>query len=227
MQRILLVEDETGLVEFLRIELELQGYHLYVATTGAAGLRIFEEHSVDLILLDRMLPDINGLEVCRKIREKSDVPVIFLTARGAVEDRVQGLDSGADDYLIKPFAIEELIARIRALTRRKEKFLASEPTGNIQFADVVIDPLRRKVYKDGQLVELTARELDLLLFLWERRGAVISRSELLKQVWGFETPVDTNVVDVYIGYVRQKLDPDKLYIRTVRGLGYMLRSDTP
>ncbi|MDP9729082.1 response regulator transcription factor [Alicyclobacillus tolerans] len=227
MQRILLVEDETGLVEFLRIELELQGYHLYVATTGAAGLRIFEEHSVDLILLDRMLPDMNGLEVCRKIREKSDVPVIFLTARGAVEDRVQGLDSGADDYLIKPFAIEELIARIRALTRRKEKFLASEPTGNIQFADVVIDPLRRKVYKDGQLVELTARELDLLLFLWERRGAVISRSELLKQVWGFETPVDTNVVDVYIGYVRQKLDPDKLYIRTVRGLGYMLRSDTP
>ncbi|QRF24180.1 response regulator transcription factor [Alicyclobacillus sp. TC] len=227
MQKILLVEDETGLVEFLRIELELQGYHLYVATTGAAGLRIFEEHSVDLILLDRMLPDINGLEVCRKIREKSDVPVIFLTARGAVEDRVQGLDSGADDYLIKPFAIEELIARIRALTRRKEKFLASEPTGNIQFADVVIDPLRRKVYKDGQLVELTARELDLLLFLWERRGAVISRSELLKQVWGFETPVDTNVVDVYIGYVRQKLDPDKLYIRTVRGLGYMLRSDTP
>lgn len=227
MQKILLVEDETGLVEFLRIELELQGYHLYVATTGAAGLRIFEEHSVDLILLDRMLPDMNGLEVCRKIREKSDVPVIFLTARGAVEDRVQGLDSGADDYLIKPFAIEELIARIRALTRRKEKFLASEPTGNIQFADVVIDPLRRKVYKDGQLVELTARELDLLLFLWERRGAVISRSELLKQVWGFETPVDTNVVDVYIGYVRQKLDPDKLYIRTVRGLGYMLRSDTP
>lgn len=227
MQKILLVEDETGLVEFLRIELELQGYQLYVATTGEEGLRIFEEHSVDLILLDRMLPDINGLEVCRKIREKSDVPVIFLTARGAVEDRVQGLDSGADDYLIKPFAIEELIARIRALTRRKEKFLANEPTGNIQFADVVIDPLRRKVYKDGQLVELTARELDLLLFLWERRGAVISRSELLKQVWGFETPVDTNVVDVYIGYVRQKLDPDKLYIRTVRGLGYMLRSDTP
>jgi DNA-binding response OmpR family regulator len=227
VQDVLLIEDEFGLVEFLRIELELQGFTVAVATTGTEGLERFRESAWDIVLLDWMLPDVDGIEVCKALRARSDVPIIFLTARGAVVDRVSGLEAGADDYLVKPFAIEELLARMRALIRRGERKMQVEeiPGSQYQFGDVSVDVTHRRVRKDGALVELTVREFDLLMVLWEHRGEVLSRQQLLHQVWGFETPVDTNVVDVYIGYLRHKLDEDKKYIRTVRGLGYSLRGD--
>jgi DNA-binding response OmpR family regulator len=230
MANLLIIEDEVGLVEFLRLELELQGHQVDVAYTAQEGLIYATTKDYEMIFLDLMLPDGNGVEVCRTVRKETDVPIVILTAKSAVSDRVDGLDAGADDYLVKPFAIEELLARMRALTRRKRQpeMASTQPEGQgetLHFGEAVIDPLRRRVTQSGRPVDLTTREYDLLMHLLSHVGQIFSRHELLKQVWGFESPVDTNVVDVYVGYLRQKLDPNKHYIQTVRGAGFVFHDE--
>lgn len=216
--RVLLVEDEPGLIEFIRLELELQELFVDVATDGERALEMALQANYDLILLDVILPEMSGFDVCRAIRETSQVPIIMLTARGEVADRVRGLDVGADDYLVKPFAIEELLARMRALLRRRAN--TSHAGTTLSFSDVCVHLDTYRVTFKGQEVDLTAREYELLLFLLCHPQEVWSRQELLEHVWGFNSPGDTNVVDVYIGYLRQKVDPHKQHIRTVRGQGY-------
>ncbi|MFD1674219.1 response regulator transcription factor [Alicyclobacillus fodiniaquatilis] len=218
--RVLLVEDEPGLVEFLRLELELQDIEIDVATDGTTAIEVFQANDYDLILLDIVLPGMNGIEVCTAIRSQSSVPIIMLTARGEVSDRVTGLDAGADDYLVKPFSIEELFARIRALFRRQNAAQNSVSETVLEFGDVTVYLDTRHVTFAGEEVELTAREYDLLLFLLRHPNQVWTRQELLQNVWGFHGIGDTNVVDVYIGYLRQKVDPAKAFVKTVRGQGY-------
>lgn len=219
--RILLVEDEPGLVEFLSLELELQGVEIDVALDGEAGLERALAGGYDLLLIDVMLPGMNGLDLCREVRRQSTVPIIILTARGEIGDRVKGLDAGADDYLVKPFAIEELWARIRALLRRNAG-LRDAVLPFINFGDVSVHLDTHRVTFRDEDVELTAREYDLLVFLLRHADEIWTRQALLEQVWGFQAPGDTNVVDVYIGYLRQKLDPHRQFIKTVRGQGFRL-----
>lgn len=215
--RVLLVEDEPGLIEFLTLEMELQDLTVDVALDGETALRLATTEPYDMVLLDVMLPVMNGFEVCRLIRKQSNVPILMLTARGEVGDRVDGLDAGADDYLVKPFAIEELLARMRAVLRRKVSTQV-EPVFEFGKAKVHMDS-HRVTYQEDE-VELTAREYDLLVFLLRHTNETWSRQDLLEHVWGFHAAGDTNVVDVYIGYLRQKLDPEKAFIKTVRGQGY-------
>jgi len=225
MAKILVVEDEPGLVEFLRLELELEGNEVVVAYTGEDALACAEQHVFDAALLDIMLPDMSGLDVCREIRARSDAIIVMLTARGSVSDRVIGLDAGADDYLVKPFAIEELMARLRALTRRgPRKTSESQSESTITFGNIVVNLERHRVWCRGYVVDLTVREYELLVYLMRNPDHIFSRDELLCDVWGFESPVDTNVVDVYVGYLRQKVDRDKQHIQTVRGIGYVFRT---
>ncbi len=226
MIEILLVEDEPGMVQFLQMELELQGYHVDVSYTGLGGISLVQEKQFDAIFLDIMLPDMNGVDVCKEIRKQSHAPIIMLTARGSVEDRVLGLDAGADDYLVKPFAIEELMARTRALTRRSVNQTPGEESRQLKAGDICICTDRHRVLFKGQSVDVTIREYDLLLYLMQNPDRVFTRHNLLQQVWEFQAPVDTNVVDVYIGYLRQKLDKDKEHIQTVRGMGYVFRMVT-
>ncbi|GEO24427.1 DNA-binding response regulator [Alicyclobacillus acidoterrestris] len=215
---VLLVEDEPGFAEFLALELELQESVVHMALDGKTALDFVQNNTYDLVLLDINLPDISGLEVCRALRATMTVPIIMLTARGDVADRVEGLDAGADDYLVKPFAIEELFARIRATMRRQAAGSMANP--QIHFGQVTVQLDTHRVTYQSQEVELTAREYDLLLYLLRHPNVTWSRQTLLERVWGFHAAVDTNVVDVYIGYLRQKVDPHKAFIKTVRGQGY-------
>ncbi|CAN7373071.1 response regulator transcription factor [Paenibacillus sp. LjRoot56] len=224
MKRILLIEDEKNLVRFIQLELEHEAFIVKASYDGKTGLELALQEDWDLILLDIMLPEINGIEVCRRIRAAKKTPILMLTARDSLEDRVSGLDSGADDYIPKPFAIEELLARIRAIFRRMEL------EGNVQhaqltFQHITVDLDARLVYKDKQLVELTKREFDLLVMFMKNHHLVLTRDMLLDQVWGFDSLVETNVVDVYVRYLRNKLDleGENSCIQTVRGIGYVMR----
>ncbi len=220
----LLVEDEPNLARFLQLELQHEGYDVDVAHDGLSGVQKAMETDYDLILLDVMLPELSGLEVCRRIRETKDVPIIMLTARDEVPDKVAGLDSGANDYITKPFAIEELFARIRAHLRHKEGRQDIRPD-EIQIDTLVIQPHARRVFRDGEEIFLTPREFDLLLYLAQHEGQALSRDQLLTAVWGFDFVGDTNVVDVYIRYLRSKIEHEHAnkLIHTVRGVGYSLR----
>lgn len=222
---ILLVEDEENVAQFIQLELQFEGYYVEVASDGQQGLELSQQKEWDLILLDWMLPKLDGLEVCRRIRKLSEVPIIILTARDYVGDKIAGLDTGADDYITKPFEIEELLARIRANVRRNKKGQASTNDGVLQIEDLLLDERKRLVSRSGIQIELTQREFELLLFLMEHAGTVLTRERLLSNVWGFDFAGETNIVDVYIRYLRNKLDRDftpKL-IQTVRGVGYVLR----
>ncbi|MGO0122359.1 response regulator [Desulfothermobacter acidiphilus] len=222
--RILVVEDDQSLARFLQLELEHEGYQVEIVNDGYQAVVRSSEEEWDLIVLDIMLPGLDGFAVCRRIREKSSVPVIMLTARDAVNDRVQGLDAGADDYLCKPFASEELLARVRARLRRRNSKSEDE---KITVGDLVICPRTRIVVRGEQKINLTKREFDLLHFLAVNAGVVLERETILNQVWGFDYFGNTNVVDVYIRYLRAKIDdpfPRKL-IHTVRGVGYVLREE--
>jgi DNA-binding response OmpR family regulator len=217
--RVLVVDDEPSIVEYIRLGLRYEGYEIHVAETGRQALEAYREVRPDVVVLDRMLPDQDGLTVCRELRKVSQVPVIMLSARGQVEDRVEGLEVGADDYLPKPFKFEELLARIRALLRRagvqSEKLL--------RHGDVELDPAARRVRNRGDQVELTTREFDLLESLMRNPGQVLTREQLLTQLWGFDFEGSSNVVEVHISALRQKLgDDDRSLIRTVRGVGYAL-----
>ncbi len=218
--RILIVEDERAVREALVRALEGEGYELTVAEDGAQGLAALVHSSADAVVLDVMLPVIDGLEVARRVRaDRNQVPILMLTARGAVGDRVAGLDAGADDYLIKPFALEELLARLRALLRR------AGGGDTLAFADVTLDPGTREVTRGGRGVALTKTEFNLLeLFLMNPRQ-VLRRSLIYDRVWGYDFGPDSHALDVYIGYLRRKLEADgeARLIHTVRGVGYALR----
>ena len=226
--KILIVEDEKNLARFVELELKHEGYETEVHYNGRTGLEAALSGEWDAILLDLMLPELNGLEVCRRIRQTKNTPIIMMTARDSVIDRVSGLDHGADDYIVKPFAIEELLARLRALLRRidieGDKNITKQTT--INYRDLTIEKENRVVRRGEEIIELTKREYELLLILMENINVVLSRDVLLNKVWGYEIEVETNVVDVYIRYLRNKIDVsgDDSYIQTVRGTGYVMRS---
>jgi DNA-binding response OmpR family regulator len=223
-KRILIIEDEANLARFIELDLIHEGYEVRVSHDGREGLELALSEDWGLILLDLMLPSLNGMEVCRRLRAVKQTPVIMITARDSVFDRVMGLDSGADDYIVKPFAIEELLARIRALFRRVQS--SSDHEQILTCKDLTVDVKARVVKKEGQIIELTKREYDLLVTFLQNIDIVLTRDVLLNKVWGFDTEVETNVVDVYVRYLRHKLDEtDKeRYIQTVRGAGYVMRS---
>ena len=225
--RILIVEDEEKLARMVELELTYEGYQVEKALDGRTGLERALSGEHDLILLDILLPGLNGLEVLRRYRkEGGSAPVILLTARDTVVDKVAGLDSGADDYVTKPFAIEELLARIRAALRTAGGRQESQ-SHQLTAGPVTLDPDSRKVTVNGTPVELTRREFDLLRYLLENKEKVISRESLLDHVWGFDFVGETNAVDVYIRFLRSKIDEhfDIKLIHTVRGVGYVIRED--
>lgn len=229
MSKVLIVEDEENLAKFIGLELKHEGYEVETVLDGRSGLDSALENNYDVILLDLMLPELNGLEVARRLRESKKTPIIMMTARDSVIDRVSGLDYGADDYLVKPFAIEELLARIRSLLRRIaiETESSDKHRAIINFKDLRIEKENRIARRDDQIINLTKREYDLLLTLVENINVVQSREQLLKEAWGFDSEVETNVVDVYIRYLRNKIDDPESkasYIQTVRGTGYVMRS---
>lgn len=220
--KILLIEDDAGITAFMQMELAHEGYEVLTAGDGITGLELALSSACDLILLDVMLPGLSGFEVLRRLRARKSTPVILLTARDAVTDKVAGLDAGANDYVTKPFHIEELLARIRALTRT----LRVPDADVLKNGDVVLDRRRRLVTRGGQPVTLTKTQFDLLEYFLLNPDVVLSRDQLLNEVWGYSYAGDSNVVDVYVRYVRNRLgEPaDGKLIESVRGVGYVMRT---
>ena len=220
---ILLIEDDRDIAEFVQMELEHEGYAVQAAQDGRTGLDKALAFDFDIILLDIMLPALNGLEVLRRLRTHKQTPVILLTAKDAVMDKVTGLDTGANDYVTKPFHMEELLARIRVLTRSANK---APNASLLKNADVALDRQKRLVYKAGNVVTLTKTQFDLLEYFLMNQDIVLSREQLLSAVWGYDYAGDSNVVDVYVRYVRNRLhEPaDGKLIESVRGVGYVMRS---
>ncbi len=219
---ILLVEDEVKLARFVELELGSEGYQISVAHDGMSGLTLAREASPELVILDWMLPGMTGVEICRRLRATGmKAPVILLTARDDVGDRVTGLDAGADDYVVKPFSIEELLARVRAHLRRTQETDADQ----LQFEDLSLNRRTREVFRGNRAIELTAKEFDLLEYLLSHPRQVYTRDQILENVWGYDFIGDSNVIEVYIRYLRLKLEDngEKRLIQTVRGVGYVLR----
>ena len=225
--RVLIVEDEEQIARFTELELRHEGYEVAKAMDGRTGLSMAEEGNYDIILLDIMLPELNGLEVLRRLRKTSDVPVILLTARDAVMDKVSGLDSGADDYVTKPFAIEELLARIRVALKKKAAAKPAEDESAITYGKLKVKVSAYSVTYDGTPIELSKREFDLLTILLQNRNIVLSRDTLLGKVCGYDYFGETNVIDVYVRHVRSKIDePYGInLIQTVRGVGYVIKDE--
>jgi two-component system response regulator ArlR len=224
MSKILIIEDEAKIARFVELELKHEGYDVQAAFDGRAGLALFESWQPDLLILDLMLPEISGIEVCRRLRQQSDIPIIMLTAKDDVSDKVMGLDMGADDYMTKPFAIEELLARIR-VSLKKHRLDRSEPDSSLTVGKLRMEPASYTTTFDGKTIALTKREFDLLHYLWQHEHTAVSRDELLLNVWGYDFAGDTNIVDVYIRYLRQKID-DPFHIKTIhtiRAVGYIFR----
>lgn len=218
-KRILLVEDEINIARFIELELKHENFEVVHLVSGRDGLDAAKSQEFDVVLLDVMLPELNGIEVCRRIRSFSPVPIILITARDAVMDRVAGLDAGADDYIVKPFAIEELLARIRSVLRRTNN--VKEGTSQLEFKDIKIDLDAHLVEVNHNNIDLTKTEYDLLIYLIKQKNRVIARELILENVWGYLTDIETNVIDVYINHLRSKLPQS--YIETVRGVGYVMR----
>lgn len=223
---VLIVEDEEKIGRFLELELIHEGYEVMKATNGREGLELAESGKADLVVLDVMLPELNGFEVLRRLRKKSDIPVIMLTARDEVMDKVAGLDGGADDYMTKPFAIEELLARIRLVLKKRGGTQTAEKT-YLGIGKLCMDVQRYEVSYDGEKVELTHREFELLRVLLENKNIVISRDTLLEKVCGYDYMGETNIIDVYVRYLRSKLDDvySVKIIQTVRGVGYCIKDE--
>lgn len=222
MISILVVEDEVKLAQFIELELKYEGYNITVVHDGLGGLTTARETKPDLILLDWMLPGISGLEICRRLRLTGDkVPIILLTAKDEIGDRVAGLDAGADDYIVKPFSIEELLARIRANLRRTQE----KDSEQLQFLDLRLNKSTREVYRAQRSIELTAKEFDLLEYLITHPRQVLTRDQILERVWGYDFMGDSNIIEVYVRYLRLKLEAEgeKRIIHTVRGVGYVLK----
>ena len=227
--KVLVVEDEIKLAEYLRKGLSAEGFVVDVANNGVDGLHLALEGQYDAIVLDRMLPGIDGLAVLAGLRTKMQTPVLMLTAMGRIEDRVSGLQKGADDYLVKPFAFSELVARVQALTRRGAFVPSASDPIRLQLGSLEVDLARRKAVRAGQQLNLTAKEFTLLTLLLRRQGNVLSRTEIAGQVWDMNFDSDTNVVEVAIRRLRSKLDDpfDRPLLHTVRGMGYVLEERVP
>ncbi|MEA4816675.1 MAG: response regulator transcription factor [Lachnospiraceae bacterium] len=224
-KKVLLIEDEVKLARFIELDLKYESYEVEVCYDGRVGLETFYNGQYDLILLDLMLPGLNGIEICRRIRKTSDVPIIMLTAKDEVMDKVAGLDSGADDYLTKPFAIEELLARMRVVMKRKSSEQSKKNTYEV--SDLIIDPEKRLVKVKNKEVELTKKEYELLFYMVQNKNIVLTREQILNEVWGYNYIGETNVVDVYVRYLRSKIDEPfgAKYIHTIRGVGYYVKDD--
>ncbi|MBQ6823701.1 MAG: response regulator transcription factor [Clostridia bacterium] len=222
-EKILIVEDELHIARMISVELEREGYTCTCCHDGESGLREALTHSYQLVLLDIMLPKMDGITVLKKLREQSDVRVIMLTAMGEIDDRVRGLDAGADDYLAKPFAMRELVARVRAALRHRKEQTATE----LCAGELKADRLAIRAFFGEEELTLTRKEFELLVFFMEHPGVACSREQILREVWGYDYVGDTNLIDVYIRYLRTKID-DRYgvhYFRTVRGLGYAFGTD--
>lgn len=221
MKKVLLIEDEPQIARFVQLELQHEGYDVTLAYDGREGLEVFKASSFDVVLLDIMLPSLNGIEVLRRIRFTSSVPIIMLTARDSVMDKVSGLDNGADDYITKPFAIEELLARLRSVLRKH-----SVPS-LLSFKTLTLDVDQHECHIEKEKVELTKKEFELLHLLLVNKNKVLTREVLLEKIWGYEFDGTTNVVDVYVRYLRSKIeDPfDLKFIHTVRGIGYIIKDE--
>lgn len=225
MAKILIVEDEAKIARFLELELKHEGYEVEIAGDGRTGLEKALKDNVDLIVLDIMLPGLSGIEVCRRVRQESLVPIIMLTAKDDVTDKVAGLDMGADDYMTKPFAIEELLARIRVALNRKRQTVDNTKSDILQIGDLVLNIKSHSAFYSQEELVLTKKEYELLEYLIRNKNVALTREQLLNNVWDYEYFGDTNVVDVYIRYLRQKID-EKYgvhLITTVRGLGYIIK----
>lgn len=220
--KVLVVEDEVKLAQFIELELKYEGYEVTAANDGLSGLSAARESNPDLIILDWMMPGISGLEICRRLRDTGNkVPIILLTAKDEVSDRVAGLDAGADDYVVKPFSVEELLARVRANLRRTQE----DDPDRLQFADLQLNRGTREVFRGDRAIELTAKEFDLLEYLLSHPRQVLTRDQILERVWGYDFMGDSNIIEVYVRYLRLKLEAEdeKRLIQTVRGVGYVLR----
>ncbi|KFF09312.1 response regulator transcription factor [Chryseobacterium luteum] len=233
MKKIILIEDETSVVSFIKKGLQENGYEVSVAFDGRTGVQLVQANDFDLVVLDIMLPEMNGLDVCKEIRKTNlHVPILFLTALGTSENIVLGLESGGDDYLVKPFKFIELVARVKSLLRRShsisvQEIAEPEPDNEhvFQFSDLVVNDYTKKVTRAGEEISLTSTEYKLLLYFLNNPEKVISRAEILDAVWGVNYDLGTNVVDVYVNYLRKKLDSqdDNKLIHTVIGMGYVLK----
>lgn len=231
MKKILLVEDEMHVVSFIKKGLTEEGFDVTVGFDGNTGLQLFYDNQFDLIILDIMLPDKNGLEVCKDIRKiNNNIPVLFLTALGTSENIVLGLETGADDYLVKPFKFIELLARIRTLLRRTETGISANELQEehvYRFTDLEVNDYTKQVMRDGKPVSLTSTEYKLLLYFIKNKNKVLSRTDILEEVWGVNFDIGTNVVDVYVNYLRKKIDnhADQKLIHTIIGMGYALKDN--
>jgi two-component system, OmpR family, response regulator MprA len=220
--RILVVDDDPQIVSLVKRGLAYEGYTVDAADSGEKALSTALQSPPDLVILDIMMPGLNGIEVTKRLRQGSDVPVLLLTAKGTIPDRVAGLDAGADDYMVKPFALDELLARVRAMLRRRQ------PQGGaiVQFADLIINTSTREVQRAGEPIELTTREYELLLFFMRNPRQVLTRDMIYERVWGYDFGGESNIIDVYIRYIREKTEAGgrPRLIHTVRGAGYVLKS---
>ena len=223
-EHILLIEDDEAIVRMLRRGLAYEGYQVETALDGETGLSLARDHHPDLVVLDLMLPGMDGLEVCQRLRGGSNVPILMLTAKDTIQDRVQGLDAGADDYLVKPFELDEMLARLRALLRRTQ----TERVQVLTFADLTLDTSTRQAIRKGRIISLTAKEYDLLELFMRHPRQVLTREMIFDRVWGYDFGGESNVLDVYIRYLRQKLEieGEQRLLHTVRGVGYVIR-ETP
>lgn len=220
-ERILIIEDDEGILKVLRRALVYEGYQVDTALDGESGLNLNRDNHPDLVVLDWMLPGMDGIEVCRRVREVSSVPILMLTAKETLEDRVHGLDAGADDYMVKPFELDELLARVRALLRRTQV----ERAPVLTFADLTLDTSTRQAIRKNRVIMLTAKEYDLLELFMRHPRQVLTRELIFDRVWGYDFGGESNVLDVYIRYLRQKLETqnETRLIHTVRSVGYVLR----
>ncbi|NDJ86071.1 MAG: response regulator transcription factor [Chloroflexi bacterium] len=223
-EQILVIEDETNIAQFLERGLIYEGYRVDVAYDGQSGLSMARDNPPDMVILDWMLPGLDGLEVCRRLRAASEVPILMLTAKDAVTDRVSGLDAGADDYLVKPFSFEELLARVRALLRRSTTTSRPEV---LRFADLTLDTGTHRALRGERAIDLTAKEYELLELFMRNPRQVLTRDVIFDRVWGYDFGGESNIIEVYVRYLRQKTEEEHepRLIHTVRGVGYVLRED--
>ncbi|MCI0711222.1 MAG: response regulator transcription factor [Chloroflexi bacterium] len=224
-EQILVIEDEVNIAEALERGLIYEGYRVDVAYDGTRGLSIARDNPPDLVILDWMLPGLDGLEVCKRLRAASEVPILMLTAKDAVPDRVEGLDAGADDYLVKPFAFDELLARIRALLRRHKA--GPDRPEVLRFSDLSLDTGTHRAFRNDRAIDLTAKEYELLELFMRNPRQVLTRDVIFDRVWGYDFGGESNIIEVYVRYLRQKTETENesRLIHTVRGVGYVLRED--
>ncbi|MEM6526848.1 MAG: response regulator transcription factor [Chloroflexota bacterium] len=223
-ERILVIEDEARIAQFIERGLIYEGYRVNVARDGKTGLSIARDNPPDLVILDWMLPGLDGLEVCKRLRTAGDVPILMLTAKDDIKDRVTGLDAGADDYLVKPFSVDELMARIRALFRRTTTNSRPEV---LSFSDLKLDTGTHRAYRSERAIDLTAKEYELLELFMRNPRQVLTRDVIFDRVWGYDFGGESNIIEVYVRYLRQKTEAetDSRLIHTVRGVGYVLREE--